>query len=120
MSRQDLFIATTWWTAHIARDGLRFIDAERFLYLIQEYEPFTFPMGTYAALAEQSYRFPHVALFSRELLRDYFSAHRIGVYAQPDPSAFAFENAITDVAAPSAGALAGRPPGRLVLYARPS
>ena len=39
------------------------VAAERFLYLIQEYEPFTFPMGTYAALAEQSYRFPHHRAF---------------------------------------------------------
>ncbi len=70
ISRADAFIATTWWTAHIAHEALRSVDAERFLYLIQEYEPFTFPMGTYAALAEQSYRFPHHALFSSELLRE--------------------------------------------------
>ena len=35
--------------AHAARA----LDGERFLYLIQEYEPFTFPMGTYAALARR-------------------------------------------------------------------
>ena len=46
MSRGDALIATTWWTAHIANAALRSLDAERFLYLIQEYEPFTFPMGT--------------------------------------------------------------------------
>src|SRR5438270_9806621 len=112
MSRQDLFIATTWWTAHIARDGLRFIDAERFLYLIQEYEPFTFPMGSYAALAEQSYRFPHHALFSSELLRQYFRRHGIGVYAlgtaEGDRASLAFQNAITPIAPPTASELAGR------------
>ena len=81
VSRGDAFVATTWWTAHIARAALRTLDAERFLYLIQEYEPFTFPMGSHAALAAESYRFPHAALFSTELLRDYFRRHALGVYA---------------------------------------
>ena len=81
VSPRDRFIATTWWTAHIASEAGRALEIERFAYLIQEYEPFTFPMGTYAALAEQSYRFQHFALFSTELLRGYFRAHGIGVYA---------------------------------------
>ena len=99
VSRADRFVATTWWTAHIARAALQSLGGDRFLYLIQEYEPFTFPMGTYAALATESYRFPHHALFSTELLRDYFRLHRIGVYADGvaagDRSSVAFENAIT-------------------------
>ncbi len=52
-----------------ARRGSALGGERRFLYLIQEYEPFTFPMGTYAALASESYRFAHHALFSTELLR---------------------------------------------------
>ncbi len=123
ISRGDTFIATTWWTAHIARDVLRSTDAERFLYLIQEYEPFTFPMGSFAALAEQSYRFPHVALFSSELLRDYFRIHRIGVFAaggaEGERDSRSFENAITPVHPPSEDALAARSTRRLLFYARP-
>jgi hypothetical protein len=115
VSRDDAFVASTWWTAHIAhraREG-------RFLYLIQEYEPFTFPMGSYAALADESYRFPHYALFSSELLRDYFRRHRLGVYAGAagDRESAAFENAITPVT--PAADLAGRRPRRLLFYARP-
>jgi hypothetical protein len=123
ISRDDAFVATTWWTAHIAGDALKAVEAERFLYLIQEYEPFTFPMGSYAALAEQSYRFPHVALFSSELLRGYFRAHRIGVFdgepsAGEDASA-SFQNAITRIDPPSARELADRAERRLLFYARP-
>ena len=77
----DRFIATTWWTAHLAHAALRRIEGERFLYLIQEYEPFTFPMGAFAALARQSYELPHFALFSTELLRDYFRVHGLGVFS---------------------------------------
>src|SRR5207248_9295147 len=104
VSRSDRFVATTWWSAHIAASAARALGGERFVYLIQEYEPFTFPMGSYAALASESYRLPHFALFSTELLRDYFRAHRIGVYAvdpaSGDRDSTAFENAITPVTPP--------------------
>jgi glycosyltransferase involved in cell wall biosynthesis len=123
ISRRDRFIATTWWTAHIADDALRWVDAERFLYLIQEYEPFTFPMGTYAALADQSYTFPHFALFSSELLRGYFRARAIGVFAGAhgggERESASFQNAITAVDPPTAVELAARTTRRLLFYARP-
>jgi glycosyltransferase involved in cell wall biosynthesis len=123
VSREDSFIATTWWTAHIAADALGVTGAERFVYLIQEYEPFTFAMGAYAALAAQSYEFPHFALFSTELLRDYFRIHRIGVFASGkasgERSSVSFENTIAPVRSPSVDELAGRTPGRLLFYARP-
>jgi hypothetical protein len=122
-SREDAFIATTWWTAHIAAAALEQVRAEGFVYLIQEYEPFTFPMGTYAALAADSYHHPHFAVFSSELLRGYFRAHRIGVYergpAAGDRESVAFENAITAVPSVAAAELGARGGRRLLFYARP-
>jgi glycosyltransferase involved in cell wall biosynthesis len=121
-SQADGFIATTWWTAHVAHQALQALDGERFLYLIQEYEPFTFPMGSYAALAADSYRLPHFALFSSELLQGYFRAHGIGVYgggAAGDEASAAFQNAITPVQALSAAELERRKTRRLLFYARP-
>jgi glycosyltransferase involved in cell wall biosynthesis len=123
ISRADRFIATTWWTAYIADSALRSLDRHRFLYLIQEYEPFTFPMGSYAALAQESYALDHVALFSTELLREYFRRHGIGVYAggevAGDAKSAAFENAITAVDPPTAAELTARRPRRLLFYSRP-
>ena len=122
-SPSDSFVATTWWTAHIAGSALESLGGERFAYLIQEYEPFTFPMGSYAALASDSYRKPHFAIFSSEMLRGYFRSHRIGVYegsvAQGDSNSIAFENAITAVEPPSAQELMARKSRRLLFYARP-
>jgi glycosyltransferase involved in cell wall biosynthesis len=123
VSRGDGFIASTWWTAHIARAAVTELGARGFVYLIQEYEPFTFPMGSYAALAQESYGYEHFALFSTELLRGYFRAHRLGVYergeTEGDAAGAAFENAISDVRPPARAALAGRRPRRLLVYARP-
>ena len=120
VSRGDRFIATTWWTAHVADAAVRALETRRFLYLIQEYEPFTFPMGTWAALAEESYRFDHAALFSTDLLRDFFRRREIGVYANGgDAASAAFQNAITPVEPPTAQELAARNTRRLLFYARP-
>jgi hypothetical protein len=122
VSPADHFIATTWWSAHIAAHAVRRLGREGFGYLIQEYEPFTFPMGTLAALAAGSYTFPHVALFSSELLRDYFRRHQIGVYAADgagDEASLSFQNAITTMDAPTIGELAGRRSRKLLFYARP-
>jgi glycosyltransferase involved in cell wall biosynthesis len=123
ISPQDGFVATTWWTAHVARHAMTLVDGDRFAYLIQEYEPFTFPMGSYAALAAESYRFGHVALFSTELLRDYFRRHAIGVYANGadagDRASAAFQNAITAVPPPTVAGLTRSGPRRLLFYARP-
>jgi len=123
VSRGDRFVATTWWTAHVAAAALRTLGGGRFLYLIQEYEPFTFPMGTYAAIADDSYRLPHRALFSSELLREYFRRHALGVYASGveagDGDSLSFQNAITAVEPPTAEELAARGSRRLLFYARP-
>jgi hypothetical protein len=123
MSRADRFVATTWWTAHLARTALRDTERERFLYLIQEYEPFTFPMGSLAALAAESYALPHHALFSTELLRDWFRERGIGVYSggkrAGDRASAAFQNAITDVRPPPVDELERRTTRRLLFYARP-
>jgi Glycosyl transferase family 2 len=123
VSRSDRFIATTWWTAHVAHDAVGKLGGDRFLYLIQEYEPFTFPMGTYAALATDSYSFPHAALFSSELLRDYFRRHGLGVYSDGedagDRRSAAFQNAITAIDPPRPEELSRRTMRKLLFYARP-
>jgi hypothetical protein len=118
----DRFVATTWWTAYHARDAVRQTNSERFVYLIQEYEPFTFSMSSWAALAMETYRFPHFALFSTPFLRDFFAAYKHGVFAagaeQGERDSVVFFNAITQVEPPSIETLAQRPSRRLLFYAR--
>jgi len=123
VSRDDRFVASTWWTAHVAHHAVHELGGTSFLYLVQEHEPFTFAMGSLAALAAQSYRLPHTALFSTEMLRDYFRRHALGVYAagheEGERDSASFQNAITAVDPPGAGALARRTSRRFLFYARP-
>ncbi len=123
VSDSDTFVATTWPTAHIARQALQDIGGEHFLYLVQDYEPLDSPHGTDAALATQSYTFPHMALFSTELLRDYFRGRRIGVYVDGprsgDEHSVAFNDAITSASRPAVEYLRARSSRRLLFDARP-
>jgi hypothetical protein len=119
----DTLIATHWTVAHIADAAARELGRERFVYLVQEYEPFIFPLGSAAALAAGSYELPHRAIFSTALLRDYFAGRGIGVFAagaaDAERDSIVFDNAITPVGPVAAADLrrAGRP--RLLFYARP-
>ena len=92
--------------------------------MIQEYEPYTFVMGSWAAAAKITYEFPHVALFSTEMLRDFFRRRGYGVFAagreEGERSSVSFENAITAVDRPTVEELAGRSSRRLLFYARPA
>lgn len=124
----DRFIATTWWTAYLARHAVERTGGPPFVYLIQEYEPFTFPLGSYYAMAAHSYTFAHSALFSSGLLRDYFKLQGIGVFdGRPgDNLSAAFENAIvkyesSEVDAALSRTASGRAGGKrkLLFYARP-
>jgi hypothetical protein len=79
-------------------------------------------MGTWHTLAEQTYSFPHHALFSTEFLREFFRARGLGVFAEGEAagaerSTF-FRNAITPVQPPSAATMAARERRRLLFYAR--
>jgi WsaF, C-terminal domain/WsaF, N-terminal domain/Glycosyl transferase family 2 len=122
VSGDDRFVATTWWSAHIATATARELGRERFLYLVQDYEPLFYPMGTWHTLAEQTYSFPHHALFSTEFLREFFRTRGLGVFAEGEAagaerSTF-FRNAITPVEPPSAATMAARERRRLLFYAR--
>lgn len=120
-SSRDTFVATTWWTAHIAESLVAQTRRDRFLYLIQEYEPLTVPQGSWAALAEGSYRLPHHGLFSTSILRDFFSERRYGVFRDVagDAGSTTFRNAITEVEPAAAGEISARGKRKLLFYARP-
>lgn len=122
MNPADRLIATHWTAAHIASGVAGDLGQATFTYLIQEYEPLIFPMGSAAALADQSYELEHSAIFSTGFLRDYFREQELGVYRPGGPgddAAVVFRNAITPAAPVAEGELQGRDRRRLLFYARP-
>jgi glycosyltransferase involved in cell wall biosynthesis len=123
VSRQDIFIATTWWTAHIAQAACEELGCNEFVYLIQEFEPALFPFGSYHTLALETYGFKHFAVFSTDILRRYFENHRLGVFADQATSGpdnwVSIRPAITNVRVPSLEQFATRKSRKILFYARP-
>ena len=119
VSPNDRFIATSGWSAHVAHKAETALGHERFLFLIQEYEPFFGPMNTNTALLRQAYDFPQFGLFSTAILRDYFAAHRIGLFEEDGGEARSavFSNAIQHFS-PTRTQLERRS-RRILFYARP-
>ncbi len=119
----DRVIATDWTTAHVADDLCRHLHRNRFAYLIREYQPFEFSMGSSAALADQSYELEHSAIFTDELLQGYFAEQRLGVFAEGPK--LGLHNAVTcrepilPLGLPDAGALLGNDRRRLLLPSQP-
>ena len=115
----DRFVATSGWSAHVAHQAARDLGHERFLFLIQEYEPFFGAMNTNTALLRQAYDFPQFGLFSTAILRDYFAQSRIGVFEEPGGEARSavFSNAIQRFSPERARML--QPSRRILFYARP-
>jgi len=118
----DTFVATTSWTAHLAHRATQELERDRFIFVIQEYDPLTYPVGTLGAITRQAYTFPHLAIFSTEFLRDYFRNHGLGVFAngsaQGGEDSVSFLNAITSVDPPSAEEMRKQAQS-LLFYARP-
>ena len=119
VSPDDRFVATSGWSAHVAHKAEAALGHERFLFLIQEYEPFFGPMNTNTALLRQAYDFPQFGLFSTAILRDYFRDNRIGLFEAEDGEARSavFSNAIQRFAPTRAGL--ARRSRRILFYARP-
>ena len=122
ISENDVFVATSWWTAHIANYAIKFLNSKKILYMIQEYEPIFYPMGAFAALAMESYNFPHYAIISTGILKEYFSRNKLGVFKDGqhigEQSAVSFENAILKFKIDKL-CMKNRKTKRFVFYARP-
>jgi hypothetical protein len=123
VSPRDVFLANSWWTAHVANAARAELGVGRFLYFSQEYEPAFYRMGTCSAMALESYGFPHYAVFSTEILRDFFRQSRLGVYRAGeetgDRDSVAVENALLrfEVDADRMRERSGKK--RFLYYARP-
>lgn len=119
----DSFIAVSAWTAHVAHRATSGLGNERFLHVIQDYDPLMWPNGSIAAVARDAYSLPHYAIFSTQPLSAYFRHRRLGVFARGEHDgerdSVVFRSAITPVGRVTEEELAARDRRSLLFYARP-
>ena len=114
----DHFLASAWWTAHLAdrllSNGFR---TRGFHYLLQDYEPNFYAWGPEFADAAASYGLAFTPIFNTTTLRDYFALQG---HAFATPDSLSFQPAI-DIAHYAEGARPARSARRrLAVYGRPA
>jgi glycosyltransferase involved in cell wall biosynthesis len=118
----DIFMATSCWTAHIAAGSAQQLNGRKIIFFAQEYEPIFFPMSSMHAFSHQSYSLPQYTIFSTELLRQYFRDHQIGIYknslAEGDTKSIVINNAIHQFQI-SFKDISERKKKKFLFYARP-
>lgn len=80
VSENDVFVATSWWSAYVIQDVLAWQEtqygkAHPLVYLIQDYEPGFYPWSSRYMMADSTYRSerPVYAVLNSKLLHDHFS-----------------------------------------------
>jgi len=92
----DLFVATAWWTAQMAKYAIQDTVHDRFFYLIQDYETLLHQASTDYALALETYSLPHIPVVNTRVLLQHYIDTKTGLFADPDfaKSALYFEPAV--------------------------
>jgi O-antigen biosynthesis protein len=83
----DLFFATAWWTAQMAKYAGTKTVRKTFIYLIQDFEPILHEGSTFQARALETYGLPHIPVINTRLLLDHLVKEGAGCYADPEFSA---------------------------------
>lgn len=96
IGRNDLFMATAWWTAQIAKYAVQHTRHKEYLYMIQDCEILLHPASSDYALALETYGHPHVPIVNTHVLLEHFVEQRIGMFSdrQFGERAIVFEPAI--------------------------
>jgi len=121
IGENDLFMATAWWTAQSIKAALPLVRHQRFVYLIQDFEPLFFASSSQYALALETYELDHIAVVNSSLLLDHLVTERVGRFADPDfvDRALVFEPTVDrNVFRPQVPTSANEK-RRLLFYARP-
>ncbi|WP_320535191.1 rhamnosyltransferase WsaF family glycosyltransferase [Robbsia andropogonis] len=120
---RDIFIATAWWTAQMAKFAVGQTLHREFIYLIQDFEPILHEGSTFQARALETYGLPHIPIINTKLLKDFFVKESIGRYKDSRfaDNALYFEPALDrDHYFPDATTDGGVQKKVLLFYARPT
>jgi hypothetical protein len=72
ISDQDIFVATSMVSAHIASEAVRQTCYTKFIYMTQDYESIFFDNGHYKVFSEQSYTLDYFPIISTDILQKFY------------------------------------------------
>jgi glycosyltransferase involved in cell wall biosynthesis len=84
IGEHDVFMGTAFWTVLAIKAALPLVRPQRFIYLIQDFEPGFFAASSQYALALETYGLDHFPIVNTQILFDFLVANRVGRFADPD------------------------------------
>lgn len=121
IGEEDVMCGTAWWTVQMIKEILPRLKSNRFLYMIQDYEPGMYAWSTKQALASETYGMDFRGIVCGRLLADFLATERIGRFAEAGfmESCAVFEPAVDpERFCPRFETISTRKK-RLLFYARP-
>lgn len=116
----DVFIGYSWMTMRLAYHAATMLNDKRAIYFIQEYEPIFHHYDSLRFLSDETYQFPHNAVFNSPQLMRFFQQKKLGVFSENIKGEYCvFKHAIADIPTPSAEELRHKDKKKLLVYARP-
>jgi hypothetical protein len=119
----DRVVVYSVWDLFRAAPLAEWTDLGRPFLLAQEYEPVFFDNSSSKALCHEAYSVPHYPIINSRQLRDYFRAHRVGVFAADDCEEIEhyalFEHRINQLPRQTVASMSARTRKMFALYARP-
>ncbi|VAX15759.1 hypothetical protein MNBD_NITROSPINAE01-1449 [hydrothermal vent metagenome] len=96
IGEDDLIMATAWWTARRAQEILPGTKRNRFLYLIQDYEPLLYDWSDRHSMALETYEYDFIPIINSRTLAEYFFSNRPGRFKEQNfrDNALVFEPVI--------------------------
>lgn len=120
VGKNDVFVGYSWMTMRLAHHAANMLNQKLPIYFIQEYEPIFYNYDSLRFLADETYQFPHNAIFNSPQLMKFFQQKKLGVFSgEPTGNYCFFKHAIADIPAPSMNELRRKDKKKLLVYARP-
>lgn len=122
IGENDVFFGTAWWTVQMIKYALPLTRPQKFIYLIQEFEPGLYEFSSRYALALETYYMNFFGIINEQFLADYLCEYKIGRFADPAfiNSSAIFEPALDTNKFYSIQKNLPSRPKRLLFYARPN
>ena len=90
---QDICVATLWNTAYMANYIQSKCVNKKFIYMIQDYESVFYANSSISALIDATYNMNYDAIFSTEILQQFFYQNKIGIFANKGCDSMFFNTA---------------------------
>jgi hypothetical protein len=121
VSKHDVFIAYSIFTALLCHKASKELGADKFIFFLQEEEGHFHAHNSFRATIEYVYTLPHIPIFNSEMLENHFRIMKLGVFSGDKNISryMTFRHSLSTTRLPMLTDIAQRSPKKLLFFGRP-